>query len=79
MLSFPGDDEHITQQLVDYGAVFNAKVFDVFNMNELKDLEQSDLGNCLKVEIMTSETFFIGVPEKNSDHEKRIAERVSVV
>lgn len=64
MLSFPGDDSYISAQLEDYGYVFDAKVFNNYNMSELSDLEISDLGSCLKTEIAPFETFFIGTPEK---------------
>jgi hypothetical protein len=69
VLTFPGEDGYISAQLEDYGAVFGAKVFTNYNFEELKKIGIQDMGSCLKFEVGTFETFFIGKPEKTQEHE----------
>lgn len=63
----------------DYAAVFNARVFDEFDSDEIVDIELSDLGKASKVEIGRNETFFIGVEDKTKEHSDRLEERIRVV
>lgn len=79
VISFPGEDTHITETLKDFSAIFNARIFDEFDSDEITSIQLQDLGKALKVESTYLETFFIGQEKKSKTHILNLKKRISEV
>ena len=78
-MTFPGEDSDVSNLLHDYGAVFDARVFDQFEQDLALKLSYSDLGRAVKFEAFQEESFFVGIEEKSEDQKRRLEERIDIL
>lgn len=69
----------MTNTLTDLAALFNAKLFNLFNRDEFLAFQPSDFGSALKIESSEHETFFISAENKPRAHLARLSARIAEI
>lgn len=76
VVTLHGSDELITSMMEDLSVLFDSKMYNQVNSDDLSSLSEVDLGSANKIDMTVMETFFITKENKSEAHQARIAERL---
>lgn len=71
--------DYISSILGDLGALLDARVFDMFDLEDFENLDYSDLGRAQKIEVKSMESFILSKTDKNESHKANLKNRIEQI
>jgi chaperonin GroEL len=71
--------DYITSILGDLGALLDARVFDMFDLDDFENLDYGDLGRAQKIEVKSMESFILSKTDKNESHKANLKNRIEQI
>jgi chaperonin GroEL len=76
VVTLHGSNDIISAMMEDLSVLFDSKLFNEINSDELSSINIGDLGSASKVDMTAMETFFITKEDKTESHRQKIADRL---